>query len=204
MKKKSIDIKSLIEAFEKLAELNDSERMDVYKNLRTVKPSALSNSVDVFDMNIPIEKLAILHDGYIGLNPPVLFLSHSHIDKPIVRKIGKRLEKKGLTVWLDEAEIRFGDSLIQKLRDAIDRVDLVLAFLSEASVESEWVRKELEIATTQEISSRRVKVIPVMLERVNLPGFLEGKAYADFSSQSLINKNFPRLLNSVNSHMKEK
>jgi hypothetical protein len=120
-----------------------------------------------------------------------------------VRLVASKLKRKGISVWLDEAEIRFGDSLVQKLRDAIDRVDLVLAFLSRHSINSAWVQRELEIATTQEIANRRVKVIPVVLGRVALPGFLEGKLWADFSSDELIRKNMRRLIESVHAHFRD-
>ncbi len=60
-------------------------------------------------------------------------------------------------MWLDEAEIRLGDSLIEKIRQGIDSVDYVVALISDKSVSSQWVSKELDIAMNQEIEGRRVK-----------------------------------------------
>ena len=45
-----------------------------------------------------------------------IFLSHNSKDKPFVRKLADDLRKKGHYVWVDEAEIKVGDSLIGKLR----------------------------------------------------------------------------------------
>lgn len=86
----------------------------------------------------------------------------------------------GAYVWLDEAEIKVGDSLIQKIRDGIDRVDYFGVVLSLASTRSEWVSRELDLAMSLEIDGRRVRVLPILLEECELPSFLLGKLYADF------------------------
>lgn len=75
-----------------------------------------------------------------------VFLSHTRIDKPFVRKLAADLRNHGHTVWIDEAEINIGDTLIGKIREGLDSVDYVAVILSKASIQSEWVRKELEIA----------------------------------------------------------
>jgi len=59
-------------------------------------------------------------------------------------------------------------------------MDYVAALISQSSVRSPWVAKELDIAMNQEIAGKRVKVLPLLLEDCDLPGFLQGKAYADF------------------------
>jgi TatD DNase family protein len=73
-----------------------------------------------------------------------------------------------------------GDSLIEKICQGIDGMDYVAALISKASVRSSWVAKELDIAMNQEIAGRRVKVLPLLVDDCELPGFLKGKAYADF------------------------
>ena len=113
-----------------------------------------------------------------------VFLSHSHSDKRFARNLARELETRDICVWVDEAEINVGESLIQKLRAGIDEVDFVVAVLSRASVSSEWVSKELDIAMTQEIELKRVKVLPLVQEECNLPGFLKRKLFADFRKRS--------------------
>ncbi len=45
-----------------------------------------------------------------------IFLSHSHADKPFVRRLKEALHKRGVEdIWVDEAEIMVGDSLVQKI-----------------------------------------------------------------------------------------
>ena len=110
-----------------------------------------------------------------------IFLSHSHADKPFARLLAADLRASGHDVWIDEAEIEIGDSLIQKIRDGLDSVDYVAAILSSNSIESEWVSRELEIASNREIDEKRVVVLPLMIEKVAMPGFLTGKFYGDFT-----------------------
>lgn len=123
-----------------------------------------------------------------------VFLSHSHADKPFARRIAARLESEGHEVWIDEAEINIGDSLIEKIRDGIDQVDYVAAILSSASIGSEWVTRELDIASNREIEEKRVVVLPLLIEHVKLPGFLKGKFYGDFTDETQFDEVFNLLL----------
>lgn len=113
-----------------------------------------------------------------------IFLSHSHADKHFARRLAADLRVAGHAVWIDEAEINIGDSLIEKIREGLDQVDYVAAILSPASISSPWVTKELDIASNREIKENRAVVLPLMVERVELPGFLLGKFYGDFTDPS--------------------
>jgi len=110
-----------------------------------------------------------------------IFLSHCHADKAFARQLSDALHGHGIGTWLDEAEIQVGDSLIQKIEVAIRECTYLGVILSPESVESEWVRREVEIALNDEIYGRRVKVLPLLYKPCQLPGFLAGKLYADFS-----------------------
>lgn len=114
---------------------------------------------------------------------PGIFISHNHKDKPFVRRVADDLRRAGAQVWIDEAEIQLGDSLIEKIRSGIDGMDYLAAVLSPDSVKSNWVRKEIKIAHEQEIEGKRVKVLPLIYKSCKLPKFLEGKRHADFSSE---------------------
>lgn len=115
---------------------------------------------------------------------PSIFLSHNHADKSFVRRLATDLDNQGISYWLDEAEIKVGESLIEKIRAGIDEVDFVAVVLSPNSVASPWVQREVDVAMNQEIKGRRVKVLPLMYRTCDLPGFLLGKRYADFTDES--------------------
>jgi len=117
-----------------------------------------------------------------GKITPQVFLSHNWEDKDTARLLASRLSRHGIGVWLDEAETKLGDSLIEKIRAGLDQVDYVVALFSRSSLASTWVAKELDVAMNQEIENRRVKVLPIRLDDSDLPGFLKGKFYADLRS----------------------
>jgi len=124
-----------------------------------------------------------------------IFLSHTSTDKPFVRELKARLESHGVNeVWLDEAEIQIGDSLIKKIDEGLKKTKYIGVVLSPRSINSPWVEKELEIAINREISSGEVVVLPLLYEKCELPAFLRGKLYADFTAPSEYEESLDKLL----------
>lgn len=124
-----------------------------------------------------------------------IFLSHSHADKPFVRKLKEALNKRGVKdVWIDEAEILIGDSLMQKIEEGLKKTRYFGVVLSPRSVESPWVKKELEAALNKELKTGSIVVLPLLYEHCDLPPFLEGKLYADFTGPSEFDESVEKLL----------
>lgn len=162
----------------------------------------LRNNTQV--LKIAIDKYVRWDIDYLGIlvnmkRQQQIFISHNWNDKPIARRLARDLSAKGIGVWIDEAEIKLGDSLIAKIRDGIDKVDYLIVLLSKYSIESEWVKKEVEIAMNQEIEGKRVKVVPILLDNVDLPGFLKGKLYGDLRSMDQYNT----LLSQIESRVRD-
>jgi hypothetical protein len=127
-----------------------------------------------------------------------VFLSHSHNDRAFVRGLAMSLAEHQIDSWIDEAEIRIGESLIWKLATAIKQVDYVIAVLSSTSVKSNWIQKELEWAMTQEVQQGRFKVIPVIKDDCDVPAFLADKLYADFRKKHQRKANIGKLAEAIN------
>ena len=123
-----------------------------------------------------------------------IFLSHNHADKDFVRKLARDLENHGVVCWVDEAELKIGDSLIEKIREGIDSVDYFAVVLSSNSIQSPWVKNELDVAMNHHISGKKIKVLPLKLEDCDFPGFLVGKVYADFTKKDNYIEAFKMLL----------
>lgn len=130
-----------------------------------------------------------------------IFLSHNHKDKPFARKLSQRLTAHGMRTWLDEAEMHVGDSLISKIEAAIRECRYLGIILSPHSASSEWVRREVNIALTEEIQGKRVKVLPLLYQKCELPGFLADKIYADFTED--FEEGFDKLLARLNADLNE-
>ena len=126
-----------------------------------------------------------------------VFLSHTAADKDFVRKLARDLDNHGVKYWLDEAQIKVGESLIEKIRNGLDEVDYVAVILSPSSIASSWVQREVDVAMNQEIDGKQVKVLPIMYRHCQLPGFLLGKLYADFTDESKYTVAFKRLVESI-------
>ena len=101
-----------------------------------------------------------------------IFLSHNRRDKPFVRKLSERLQAHGIRTWVDEAEMRLGDSLVSKIETAIREFKYLGVVLSPNSVSSEWVRREVNVALTEEFHGSQVKVLPLLYQECEIPGFL--------------------------------
>lgn len=127
-----------------------------------------------------------------------VFISHNHADKPFARKITQDLSNHGIKCWIDEAEMKIGDSLIQKIREGIDTVEYFMIILSPNSINAPWVVNELDVAMNYQISGKNIKVLPIMLRDCELPGFLIGKLYGDFTDADNYEESFKKLTKSMN------
>lgn len=109
-----------------------------------------------------------------------IFLAHSSTDKAFVRRLAGDLRQRGVPVWFDEWEIRVGDSIVTKISEGIKSAGWLAVILSEASVNSEWVKRELNAGLMTELEARRVCVLPIRLDGCTVPILLRDKRYADF------------------------
>lgn len=126
-----------------------------------------------------------------------IFLCHSHEDNKFVRKLAADLKKNGVKIWIDEAEILLGDNVIEKIGEGIKSSDYLGVVLSEVSVKSKWVQKELSTALTTEIKNKEVKVLPLLIgeiENSSIPTELIDKSYADFRKEEDYNLSLKKIL----------
>jgi hypothetical protein len=126
-----------------------------------------------------------------------IFLSHHYKDKRFARRLGEALASHGVRAWIDEAEIKAGDSLLRKITEGIKDMEFLGVILTPNSVSSTWVQKEVEIATTMEIQQKKVKVIPILYKDCEIPIFLQDKLYADFRNRAMFQHSLIKLLDAV-------
>jgi len=109
-----------------------------------------------------------------------IFISHSHKDKEFVDKLGVKLTVERIPVFVDRWEMNVGDSITQKIEQAITDSSFLLVVLSESSVKSDWCKREITSGLMLELEKRRVVVLPILIENCEIPLFLRDKFYADF------------------------
>jgi hypothetical protein len=117
-----------------------------------------------------------------------VFLCHAHEDKDVVEPIGSWLHKRGFDVWIDNWRMTAGDSLVEKIGEGIESSDRLVVFLSAASVESKWVRKEVATGVIMELAEEKgfgeKFVIPALLTPCKVPILLRDKLYANFTNKA--------------------
>jgi hypothetical protein len=112
----------------------------------------------------------------------VAFLSHSSQDKAFIRQLATDLSADGIGVWLDEQRIKVGESIPERISQGLAESDYFLLAVSRKSVESEWVKKELNGALVNEVQRRAVHILPLKLDDTAMPAPIADKKYADFSN----------------------
>lgn len=91
-----------------------------------------------------------------------VFVSYSHADKIVARRVARRLIAHGIKTWFDERELRIGAVLTSTLRTYIENADVVLVIASQNSVESDWVEMELSFA-----KEHGKIIIPIFIEMLS-------------------------------------
>ena len=115
-----------------------------------------------------------------------VFISHSSLDKPFVRRLATALVSEGFPVWLASWKLELGDSLLDKIYDGIDDSSIVLLVTSKSAHDSGWVNRELNAALSKESAIGRKFVIPLKLDQSELPLKITDRLYADFSGPLVV------------------
>ena len=73
-------------------------------------------------------------------------------------------------------------------------MDFFAIILSPESVNSDWVKRELNIAIYREISNREIQVIPILIEDCEIPTILRDRLFIDMSNEQSYRKSLSRLI----------
>jgi hypothetical protein len=115
-----------------------------------------------------------LPDGLINLIPTLTksrislyscFISYSHKDEKFVKKLHKDLQEKGIRCWFAPEDMKIGDKIRPTIDNAIMDLDLLLIVLSENSIESNWVEKEVETAFEKEQRRKQKVFFPIRVDK---------------------------------------
>lgn len=104
-------------------------------------------------------------NAYQGNNPYV-FVSYAHKDNEKVLDLIKLLKRKMCRIWYDEG-LTPGGSWNDDLANHISKCECVIIIITNNSIQSQYVKSELNYAI-----SLNKKIYPVFLENVELPAGL--------------------------------
>lgn len=106
----------------------------------------------------------IMFNAYKGTRP-FLFISYSRADTDIVYPILRKLNEEKYRIWYDRDGLETGGEFIDEIMSAISHCCAVVFFISEKSLNSPFVQREINHAF-----SCQKKIVPIKLEDVTITG----------------------------------
>lgn len=103
-----------------------------------------------------------------------IFISHSADDDIIVRRLATILVQNGKQVWIDGEGIKSGESLPQRISDALEKCEIFVLLWSKNAASSKYVNLEWNAAWNHK------RIIPLCLDGTPLPFLLQNTRYVDF------------------------
>ncbi|MGK7893281.1 MAG: toll/interleukin-1 receptor domain-containing protein [Xenococcus sp. (in: cyanobacteria)] len=111
-----------------------------------------------------------------------VFLSHANQDKDeYVLPFAEKLDEIGISFWLDEAEIRWGEKISARINEGLANSRFVIVFLTPAFIGRNWPENELSSALNRENEEGRTVVLPIVVGKpkilLNKYPLLRDKSY---------------------------
>lgn len=106
-----------------------------------------------------------------------VFISHSHKDEALAKKVAVVLEEAGLDVWDPSREIMPGDNWAEKIGQALEESEAMVVLLTPEALETQWVRDEINYALGKvKYQNRLIPVLvgnPKKFPQENIPWILK-------------------------------
>lgn len=92
------------------------------------------------------------------------FISYSSKNQDFANRLYADLQNKGVRCWFAPEDMKTGDEIRTRIDESILYYDKLLLILSEQSISSGWVKKEVETAMEREADQQRAILFPVRLD----------------------------------------
>ena len=92
------------------------------------------------------------------------FISYSSRDEQLAQRLHADLQAKAVHVWYAPEDLKIGDKFRARIDESIRIHDKLLLVLSENSIRSPWVEKEVETAFERERRENRTVLFPIRLD----------------------------------------
>jgi TIR domain len=98
-----------------------------------------------------------------------IYISYNHQDSVIASEISRRLLERGHDVFRAEESLTPGQDWESALSEALQSSEVFVSLLTENSINSQYVLTELGAARAYQRTSKRMLVIPVLLDKIEIP-----------------------------------
>jgi hypothetical protein len=92
------------------------------------------------------------------------FISYSSHDQAFAERLNADLRAKNLRCWFAPEDLKIGDRFQERIEESIQLFDKVIIVLSEASVQSRWVEREVNAAREREDRENRTVLFPIRID----------------------------------------
>lgn len=105
------------------------------------------------------------------------FLSYTHEDRALCEPFAKELEGRGVSFYFDQRAPQFGHDLGESIERELEKARALIVFASPASLQSRWVREEINIFFGLMMSDDKIDriLIPVTIKPCSLPPRLSSR-----------------------------
>jgi len=126
--------------------------------------------------------IALINDIIAAPNRKTCFISYAKNDSDFVHKLSHCIDIPTVELWIDVKDIMVGDSISKKVEESIPASEYFCLVLSKNSLSSPWVELEYRTAITSYLATRKPIILPILLDKINLPTFMRDVKYANFSN----------------------
>jgi hypothetical protein len=113
-----------------------------------------------------------------------VFLCHSSLDKPRVRRLDERLRKAGLAVWLDERNTVVGEDINLSIERGLEVSRTLILCMTPWAFGSDWVRLERSTAMFRDPTGKSRRFIPLLMVDCEMPDTIRRLKYVDYREES--------------------
>jgi hypothetical protein len=92
------------------------------------------------------------------------FISYSNKDGEFAERLYADLQSRNVRCWFAPEDMKIGDKIRPRIDEAIRVHDKLLLVLTESSMKSTWVEKEVETAFEKERKQGRTVLFPIRLD----------------------------------------
>lgn len=92
------------------------------------------------------------------------FISYSVKDRAFVEMLYKDLTEVGVPCWLDSMEMRIGENIESSLHRSIQDQDIMILILSQNSISSKWISKEMSVSLKLEEKRGKTILFPIRID----------------------------------------
>jgi hypothetical protein len=121
-----------------------------------------------------IAELPLIYDAFLSYR-------HTETDRTFARDILQILEDSGYRIAIDERDFRPQESFVDELERCIRQSRYTLAVVSAEYVESGNCHEEAIISKVLSMNDKRNRLIPLVIQHVNLPAWMYNTVGIDFT-----------------------